>query len=97
MGTKTTIATTPPTAAHQAAGMKTGINVAALTVQLQEQVSDVIYLLKEVIKSFPSFSLTAAGTITTASANIAMAQTIPASVTAGMPAAPPTARQQWVR
>jgi hypothetical protein len=84
MGIKTTITTTPPTAAHQSAAMKTGINIAALTVQLQEQVSEVIYLLKEIVKSFPSVSLTAAGPISTSSANIAMAQTIPASVTAGM-------------
>jgi hypothetical protein len=84
MGIKSTIVTTPPTASHQSSAMKTGINITALTTQLQEQVSEVIYLLKEVIKTFPSVSLTAAGTITTASPNIAIAQTIPASVVAGM-------------
>jgi hypothetical protein len=84
MGVKSTIAATTPTATHQSAAMKTGINVAALTVELQEQVSETIYLLKEIIKTFPNVSLIAAGTITTSSANITMAATIPASVTAGM-------------
>jgi hypothetical protein len=48
MGIKSTIASTPPTASHQSAAQKTGINVAALTAQLQEQVSEVIYLPEKI-------------------------------------------------
>jgi hypothetical protein len=84
MGVKTTIAATPVTASHQAAAMKVGINIAALTVQLQEQVAEVIYLLREVLKTFPVVTLTAAGTISTGSPNVTVAATIPVTVVAGM-------------
>jgi hypothetical protein len=84
-GVKTTITTAPPTAAHAAAGQKAGFNVAGLTAELAEQVSESIFLLKEIIKTFPSGSLTAAGAISTASPNIAMALPIPPWVVAGMP------------
>jgi hypothetical protein len=84
MGIKSTVAATPPTAAHQSAGMKIGLNVAALTAELQEQVSETLYLLKEILKTFPNFTLTAASNPSTSSPNITMAQTIPAAVVAGM-------------
>jgi hypothetical protein len=84
MGVKTTIAATPPTATHQLSALKSGLNANALTTQLAEAVSEVIYLLKEIIKTFPTGNLTAAGPISTSSASITMAQTIPSWVVAGM-------------
>jgi hypothetical protein len=84
MGVKTTIITTPPTAAHQTTALKSGYNVGGLTTQLAEQVGEVIFLLREILKTFPTGNLTAAGTISTGSANITMAQTIPSWVVAGM-------------
>jgi hypothetical protein len=84
MGVKSTIVATPPTSNHQTALSKAGLNANSLIAALQEQISEVIYLLKEVIKTFPTGNLTAAGTISTSSASITMPQTIPSWVVAGM-------------
>jgi hypothetical protein len=94
MGVKSTIAATPPTVSHQMAAIKVGINAAALLVQLQEHISEAIYLLQESIKTFPNFNLTAGGTISTGSANIVMAKTLPATVVSGMNVFDVTNQQQ---
>jgi hypothetical protein len=82
MGVKSSL--TAPTAVHQSSAAKAGVNATGLVLALQEQIGEVIYLLKETIKTLPTVSLTANGTISTASATIAMSSTIPSSVVAGM-------------
>ena len=84
MGVKATVVATPLTSNHQAACLNRGLNASGLIAALQEQLTEVIYLLKEITKTFPTGNLTAAGTISTSSASITMAQTIPSWVVAGM-------------
>jgi hypothetical protein len=84
MGVRSTLIASPVTAAHAAAAFKVGVNASALVVQLQEQISETILLLREVIKGLPTVNLTAASSWTTASTTITMAATIPAIVVSGM-------------
>jgi hypothetical protein len=94
MGVRTTLVAAPVTAAHASAAQKIGLNASGLAAQLAEQISEVIYLLKEIIKTVPAVNLTAAGTISTSSATIAMAQPLPASVVFGMNVFSVTANKQ---
>jgi hypothetical protein len=84
MGIKATIIATPPTAAHQVAALKVGVNAAGLIAALKEQITETLFLLGEIIKGIPSGNLTCAGPISTASATILMAAPVPSWVIPGM-------------
>jgi hypothetical protein len=83
MGVRTTLIATPPTASHQMQAMAKGVNASGLLRALSEQISEVVYLLGEIIKGTPNGALTAAGLISTSSASITMAAPLPSWVAAG--------------